>query len=101
MKRHKAQKQQEDRFDCMITAGQIDHKRYGHFVENDLRVCEVAKHNVTLQEAQAWLNSPECWKRICELEDFGREKFGKEHWMEWEVCHFFTMASKDKKENSK
>jgi len=88
----------EARFDCVITAGQIDHEHYGQFVKNDLRVHEVVKHNVTLQEAQAWLDSPERWKRTQELERFGREKFGKDYWMEWEVCHFFTTASKDKKE---
>ena len=90
----------EDRFDCIITAGQIDHEHYGHFVKNDLRVREVAKHNVTLQEAQAWLGSLERWERTSELEEFGRKKFGKDYWMEWKVCHFFTTASKDKEKLS-
>lgn len=93
-----AQKQQEDRFDCMITAGQLDHNRYGHFLDNDLKVCEVVKRNVTLKEAKAWIDSLECWRRTRELEEFGRKKFGKDYWMEWRVCRFFTTASKDEKE---
>lgn len=93
-----AQPEEEARFDCMITAGQRDHDWYGHFLDNDLRVCEVAKHNVTLQEAQEWLHSEERWKRTRELEEIGRKKFGEDHWREYAVCCFFTTASKDEKD---
>ena len=85
----------EQLYDCMITAGQLDHDHYGRFLDNDLKVVEVAKHNVTQGEVDAWLGSAECLRRVRELELFGREKFGKDYWMEWEVCYFYTTAHPD------
>ena len=59
-----------------------------------LRVCTVkVKHNVTQEEALAWHGSAECMKRVYELEDLGREKFGKDHWMKWNVSYFWTIAA--------
>lgn len=43
----------------------------------------------------AWHGSTECMKRVHELEDLGREKFGKDHWMKWGVSYFWTTAVKD------
>ena len=34
-------------------------------------------------------------KRVYELEDLGREKFGEDHWMKWNVSYFWTTASED------
>ena len=34
-------------------------------------------------------------KRVQELEDIGREKFGKDHWMKWGVSYFWTIAAED------
>ena len=56
-------------------------------------VREVVKHNVTQEEALAWHGSAECMKRVYELEDLGREKFGKDHWMKWNVSYFLTIAA--------
>ena len=67
-------------FDCMITYGELDPERYGHYKEGTIGQ-EVVKHNVTREEALAWHGSAECMKRVQELEDLGREKFGKDHWM--------------------
>ena len=55
----------------------------------------MAKHNVTEQEAKDWYGSPECMKRVYELEDLGREKFGEDHWMKWGVSYFWTIAAED------
>ena len=52
----------------------------------------MAKHNVTLEEAQAWHGSAECMKRVHELEAVGREKFGEDLWMKWNVSYFLTIA---------
>ena len=78
-------------FDCMITCGELDPDRYGHYKEGTV-IREVAKHNVTQEEAQAWHGSVECMKRVQELERLGREKFGKDHWMKWKVSYFWTTA---------
>ena len=66
-------------FDCMITCGDIDQEWYGHYKEGTV-TREVVKHNVTQEEALAWHGSPECMKRVCELEELGREKFGEDYW---------------------
>lgn len=81
-------------FDCVITYGELDPDWYGYYKEGTVGR-EVAKHNVTQEEAQAWHGSAECMKRVYELEDLGREKFGKDHWMKWSVCYFWTTAAKD------
>lgn len=78
-------------FDCIIAAGELDPKWYGHY-KKDTVIREVAKHNVTAEEAKAWHGSHECMKRVWELEDLGQEKFGKEYWMKWDVSHFWTTA---------
>ena len=85
---------QKELFDCMITCGEQDPKRYGHYKEGTA-IREVAKHNVTLEEAQAWHGSAECMKRVHELEAIGREKFGEDLWMKWNVSYFLTIAAKD------
>ena len=84
-------KMQKELFDCMITCGELDPKWYGHYKEGTV-VQEVAKHNVTREEALAWHGSFECMKRVQELEDLGREKFGKDYWMKWNVSYFWTTA---------
>ena len=89
-----ARNDKEQLFDCMITAGELDPKWYGHYKKGTV-IQEVVKHNVTQQEAQAWHGSAECMKRVYELEDLGREKFGKDHWMKWNVSYFWTTAAKD------
>ena len=81
----------EQLFDCMITCGERDPERYGLYKE-DTVIREVVKHNVTREEALAWHGSAECMKRVQELEDLGREKFGKDHWMKWGVSYFWTTA---------
>ena len=85
----------EQLFDCMITCGERDPERYGHYKEGT-GFREVVKHNVTEQEALEWYDSAECMKRVQELEDIGREKFGEDHWMKWKVSYFWTTAAKDK-----
>ncbi len=84
----------EELFDCMITAGELDPEWYGHY-KKDTVILEVAKHNVTEEEAKAWLHSAECAKRVQELENLGREKFGEDHWMKWNVSYFWVIAAKD------
>lgn len=54
-------------FDCMITCGELDPDRYGHYKEGTV-IREVVKHNVTREEALAWHGSAECMKRVYELE---------------------------------
>lgn len=79
-----------DKYACVITAGELDPNWYGHYLKNDLYHVEVVKNNVTMAEAQAWHGSPECMKRVHELEQIGKEKFGKDYWMKWNVSYFFT-----------
>ena len=78
-------------FDCMITCGEIDQEWYGHYKEGTV-TREVVKHNVTQEEALAWHGSPECMKRVCELEELGREKFGEDYLRKWSVSYFCTTA---------
>ena len=78
-------------FDCMITCGEIDQEWYGHYKEGTV-TREVVKHNVTQEEALAWHGSPECMKRVHELEELGREKFGEDYWRKWSVSYFWTTA---------
>jgi hypothetical protein len=80
------------RYDCIISAGEKDPNRYGKFLDNELRVQEVVKHNVTGEEAQEWLKSTERLKRVFELERIGREKFGCDSWMKYSVNCYFTLA---------
>ena len=76
--------------DCMFTAGELDPNWYGHFLDNELRVVEVAKHNVPYSKFLEWTYSPEFEKRKQELERIGREKFGPDYYMKYRVCYFCT-----------
>ena len=89
-----ARNDKEQLFDCMITYGELDPDWYGKYKEGTVGR-EVVKHNVTQQEAMDWNGSCECLKRVRELELLGREKFGKDYWMKWNVSHFWTTASDD------
>ena len=71
---------QKELFDCIITCGERDPERRGHYKEGTA-AREVVKHNVTEEEAKAWHSSAECMKRVQELKALGREKFGEDHWM--------------------
>ncbi len=82
----------KDKFACIITAGELDPNWHGHYLKNDLYHFEVVKNNVTMAEAQEWHGSLECLKRVHELERLGREKFGKDYWMKWDVSYFWTTA---------
>ena len=82
-------------YDCIISAGERDPKRYGKFLDNELRVQEVVKHNVTGEEAQEWLKSTERLKRVFELEEIGRKKLGFDYVMKYSVNCYFTRARKD------
>ena len=84
-----------DKYACIITAGERDPNWRGHYLKNDLYHFEVVKNNVTMAEAQNWYGSFECMKRVHELEQIGREKFGQDHWMKYNVSYFFTSAMKD------
>jgi len=77
--------------DCMISAGELDESGY-KFLDNDLRVLEVARHNVPYSEFEEWEVSPEFRKRMRELERIGRERFGQDYWMKYHVCHFCTRS---------
>ena len=80
--------------DCMITAGELDGT--GHrFLNNELKVVEVAKHNVPYSEFLNWTSSSELQKRKRELELIGREKFGPDYYMKYCVCYFCTSPHKD------
>ena len=80
--------------DCIISAGELD--KSGHrFLDNDLKVYEVVKHNVPYSEFLKWNNSIECLNRILELEKIGRERFGDEYYMKYIVCHYCTSPKKD------
>ena len=81
--------------DCIITAGELDPNRYGHFLDNDLLVKEVVMHNVPYSRFLEWSGSYECMKRIRELEEIGRNRFGEDHWIKYSVCHFCTSPHKD------
>ena len=89
-----ARNDKEQLFDCIITCGERDPERYGHYKEGTV-IREVVKHNVEEQEAKDWYASPECMKRVYEFEDLGREKFGEDHWMKWSVSYFWTIAAED------
>lgn len=80
-------------FDCVITYGELDLYWYGHYKDGFKK--EIVKRNVTQQEAQDWHGSAECMKRVHELEDLGREKFGEDHWIKWGVSYFWTAAAKN------
>ena len=81
--------------DCVITAGESDPDHYGKWLDNDLRHHEVAKHNVPYSEFLKWMDSPERWKRVQELEKIGKDRFGKDYWMKYQVCCFCTTPHKD------
>lgn len=92
-----ARDDKEQLFDCMITYGELDSGDpwwYNSYKKGTYRR-EVAKHNVTEEEAKAWHGSAECMKRVHELEDLGREKFGKDYWMKWGVSYFWIIVSED------
>ena len=80
--------------DCMISAGELDDSGY-HFLDNDLKVLEVALHNVPYSRFKEWELSPEFWSRKQELERIGRQRFGADYWMKYRVCHFCTSPHKD------
>ena len=84
----------KDLYDCMITAGELDESGH-HSLDNDLKVVEVAKHNVTYEQFQEWKFSSEMAKRMQELEKVGRDRFGPDYWMKYEVCYFCTTAHPD------
>lgn len=81
--------------DCVITAGELDPNWHGHFLDNDLRHHEIAKHNVPYSQFNEWMNSSERWNRVRELEQIGKDHFGKDWWMKYEVCCFCTTPHKD------
>ena len=81
--------------DCVIAAGESDPNWYGHWLDNDLRHYEVARHNVPYSEFKKWMDSPERWKRVQELEQIGKDRFGQDYWMKYRVCCFCTSPSKD------
>ena len=81
-------------YNCVIQAGELDPNWYGKYLDNDLYVVEVVKHNVTRAEVDEWLGSLECMKRVRELENIGRKKFGPDYWMKYSVNYFCTSASK-------
>ena len=83
------------RFDCIISAGEKDPNRYGEYLDNELRVYEVVKHNVTGEEAQKWLKSRERLERVFELERIGREKLGCNNWTKYSVTSYFALAHND------
>ena len=60
-----------------------------------MRVMEVVKHNVTQEEVDKWRCSIECIKRVQELEEIGRKKFGRDYWMKYSVNFYYTTAHKD------
>ena len=78
--------------DCVISYGELDSEWYGKYKNHKI---EIVKHNVTEQEAKDWYGSIECLKRVQELEKLGREKFGDDYWMKWNVSYFWTLAHKD------
>ena len=79
-------------YDCVISYGELDPERYGKYKNSKI---EIVKHNVTEQEAKDWYSSIERIKRVQELEKLGREKFGYDYWMKWNVSYFYTLAHKD------
>ena len=83
---------QKELFDCIITYGELDPKWPCHYKEGAF-IQEVVKHNATEEEATAWHGSAECMKRVHELEDLGREKFGKDYHKRWHVSYYWTNAS--------
>ena len=89
-----ASKNEDFLVDCMISAGELDDSGY-HFLDNDLRVLEVALHNVPYSRFKEWELSSEFWSRKQELERIGRQRFGADYWMKYRVCHFCTSPHKD------
>jgi hypothetical protein len=80
------------RFDCIISAGERDPNRYGKYLDNEMRVKEVVKHNVTQEEVDKWLQSTDRIERLKELEEIGRKKFGRDYWMKYSVNYYYTIA---------
>ena len=89
------QKKEDFLVDCVITAGELDPDWHGHFLDNDLRHREVVKHNVPYSQFKKWTGSSECWKRMHELEQIGKDRLGENWWMKYEVCCFCTSPHKD------
>lgn len=89
-----AQQNEDYLVDCVIQAGELDRSGYT-FVDNDLYIVEVAKHNVPYSKFQEWMQSNERWNRVRELEKIGEDQFGKDYWMKYEVCCFCTSPHKD------
>lgn len=80
--------------DAVITAGELDQS--GHqFLDNDLKVFEIAKHNIPYSEFLSWMTSTERWKRTMELEHIGQERFGTDYWKKYKVCCYCTSPHKD------
>lgn len=85
----------EMRFDCVISAGELDPNCYGHYLDNEMRTHEVVKHNVTEREAQEWRCSYECMEKVWQLETKAKETLTKERWYRYKVSYYYTRASKD------
>ena len=47
-------------FDCIISAGERDPDHYGRYYDNEMRVIEVVKHNVTEKEAKVDIMITKC-----------------------------------------
>lgn len=80
-----------DKYVCVIQAGELEPDGQ-HFIKNDLYCVEVMKDDVTKEEVDEWLESPECMKRVRELEQIGEEKFGKDYLQKYGVYCFYTSA---------
>jgi hypothetical protein len=80
--------------DAVISAGELSESGYT-YLDNELRVVEVAKHNIPYSEFLEWLGSPERRKRVRELKNIGIERFGKDYFLKYEVCCFCTSPHKD------
>ena len=82
------------RVDIMITAGELDES--GHrYLDNDMRVVEVVKHNVPYSEFREWCGSAEWKARIQELQRIGEDRFGQDHWLKYDISYFCTTPHKD------
>lgn len=72
-------------FDCWMIQGQLDYNSclLGKYLKNKKYKRIKVLHNVSAEEAKAWCDSPDTWKKIMEIETNDPSLY---------VSHFWTTA---------
>ena len=80
--------------DAVISAGELSESGYT-YLDNELRVVEVAKHNIPYSEFLKWRQSDACRKRMVDLVCVGKRRFGVDSYLKYKVDCFCTLPHKD------